>query len=139
MRPAHAVAATPSFANEDGQRLQWQTLPVSEGLEAIGVAGESYHMEDLQSDAFAPGQELSLVREPDNPHSEDGSATAIMDTSERLQAGYIPSEESTRIAKKLDRGEDWRCFSMWEVVKDRERVSLRVLLVGPDASISFPG
>lgn len=118
--------------------LRWQSLPVSEGLEAIPVSGESYHMEDLQSDAFKPGQELSLVREPDNPHSEEGTATAVMDASETLKAGYIPTEESTRIARKLDRGEEWRCFSMWEVIRDGERTSLRVFLVDANASLKLP-
>lgn len=146
-RPVYRVEffeATPSSRGytvvriADDQNLSWRSLPVGDGLESLEVSGESYHMEDLQSDAFEPGQELSLVREPDNPESEDGTATAVMDASESLKAGYIPTNESGRISRKLDRGEEWRCFSMWEVVKDGERKSLRVLLVRSDAKVELP-
>lgn len=123
----------------DDQNLSWRNLPVGDGLESLEVSGESYHMENLRSDAFEPGQELSLVREPDNPESEERTATAIMDASETLKAGYIPTGDSGRISRKLDRGEEWQCFSMWEVVKDGERKSLRVLLVKPDARVELPG
>lgn len=120
--------------NEDGQALAWRTLPRSDGLEAINVAGEDYHIDELQSPAFAPGTPLALVREPDNPHDE--SAVAVYDAEQKLHIGYIPASDSERIARKLDRGEEWRCYSMWEQI-DREgrRTQLRVLLLSGDASV----
>lgn len=120
----------------DGQKLRWQTLPRSEGLEAIGVAGESHHEDDLQSPSLEPGKPLSLVREPDNPYDEN--AVAIYDAAERHQAGYIPGDESVRIAGKLDGGERLQAYSMWEVWKGGKRVSLRILLVGEEASVDLP-
>lgn len=111
----------------DGQRLRWQTLPRSKGMEAVRVAGVSHRADALQKDAFAPGSELKLVREPDNPHDEN--AVAVFDAEERHQVGYVPAEEAPRIARRLDAGEDLRCFSMFEVLDGGERVALRVLLV----------
>lgn len=122
---------------EDDQRLSWQTLPKSEDVRAIGVAGESYHMEDLQAPAFDVGTELALVPEPENPHSD--TAVAIKSTDEARQAGYVPEEKSSVVFKKLMRGEPLRCHSMWEVRNGGERVSLRVLVTEPGASIALPG
>lgn len=122
---------------KDGQRLSWKTLPKSEGIRAHGVAGESYHMEDVQSEAFDPGTEIALVPEPDNPHGT--TSVAIKSADESKHVGYVPTDESSPVFKKLMRGEDLRCHSMWEVRKGGKRVSLRVLVTEPDASVSLPG
>ncbi|MFN3752411.1 MAG: HIRAN domain-containing protein, partial [Thiobacillus sp.] len=51
---------------------------------------------------LAPGQPLTLVREPDNPH--DRRAVRIDWRNEKL--GYVPREHNAEIAARLDAGED---------------------------------
>ena len=122
--------------NADGQALSWRTLPRSHGLESIQVVGEQYHKGALQSAAFTPGRPLRLVREPDNP--SDTNAVAVYDAEGTLHVGYLPKEDTTRIAKKLDAGKDLRCYSMWEEIEDGRRVQLRLLLLGENASVAVP-
>lgn len=117
---------------EDDQRLRWETLPKSDGLEAIKVVGTSYREDALQSPTFAPGKRLALIREPDNPHSESGDATAVYDASAEVQVGYVPSEDAASIAPRLDEGEEIRAYSMWESRKGGRRTGLRMLLVSDD-------
>lgn len=121
---------------EDDQRLAWKTLPKSEGIRAHGVAGESYHMEDVQSEAFDPGTEIALVPEPENPHGT--TSVAIKSADETKHVGYIPTDHSAPVFAKLMNKQNLRGFSMWEVVRGGERVSLRVLIVEPGASIALP-
>lgn len=121
--------------NRDGHVFRWRTPEDSEGLLALGVAGELDHKENLQSADFDPGRRLSLVREPDSHHDEDGHVTAITNADETMKVGHVPVDHAPEVAAKLDAGEELECFSMWEVVQLEERVSLRVLLIGADASI----
>lgn len=120
----------------DGQKLSWRRLPVSEGFESLGVAGESHRLDELQSPTFKPGNRLSLVPEPDNPHDPD--AIAVWDEHQSFQAGYIPSTDAERIGRKLEAGEIEQVVSMWETYAEGRRVSLRMLLLGPEASIALP-
>lgn len=121
--------------NADGRVFRWRTPPGGEGLLTLGVAGELDHKEALQSDAFAPGRRLSLVREPDSPHDPEGHATVIMSGDRALEVGHVPADSAPEVARHLDAGVELECISMWEVIQLEERVSLRVLLVGPDASL----
>lgn len=68
------------------------------------MAGVSHRADALLKDDFAPGSEPNLVREPDNPH--DVNAVAEFDTEERHQVGYVIAEEASRIARRLDAGEE---------------------------------
>lgn len=121
--------------NEDGQALRWQTLPRREGLEAVKVVGLKHHG-NAQDPAFAPGNALRLVREPNNPY--DTNAVAVYDAEGQTQVGYLPREHAERIAKRLDAGEELRCLSMWETLDGRWRVALRALILTPDASLERP-
>lgn len=123
--------------NEDGKVFRWRTPEGSEGLMALGVAGELDHKENLQSPAFDPGRWLSLVREPDSPHDEEGHATVITDAEEAMKVGHVPADRAEEVARTLDGGVELRCLSMWEVIQLEERVSLRVLLIGPDADLDL--
>jgi hypothetical protein len=99
-------------------------------LRVVPVAGASYRLEALQDDAFAPGQALALVPEPDNEH--DPNAVAIWDAERRLQAGYVPAE----VAPDL-RGDE-QALALWEFVEDGRRIGLRVLITPADAWIGRP-
>lgn len=123
--------------NRDGEVFRWRTPEGSEGLIQLGVAGELDHKENLQSPDFDPGRWLSLVREPDSHHDREGHATAITNADETMKVGHVPSDRAEEVARMLDDGAELRCLSVWEVVQIDERVSLRVLLIGPEASIDL--
>jgi hypothetical protein len=95
------------------------------------VAGVSYRLEALQDDAFAPGQRLALVAEPDNEH--DPHAIGVWDEGKRLQVGYVPAE----IARELE-ADDWQAVSIWQFFEGGQRAGLRVLLAPSNAWIGLP-
>jgi hypothetical protein len=100
-------------------------------IRVIKLAGVSYRLDAVQDDAFAPGQRLALVPEPENEH--DPNAIGIWDAARRLQAGYVPAET----AGELD-AEAWQAVSLLEFFEDGRRVGLRVLLAPKDAWIGAP-
>jgi hypothetical protein len=100
-------------------------------IRVIKLAGVSYRLDAVQDDAFAPGQRLALVPEPENEH--DPNAIGIWDAARRLQAGYVPAET----AAGLD-AEAWQAVSLLEFFEDGRRVGLRVLLAPKDAWIGAP-
>ncbi len=100
-------------------------------IRVINVAGVSYRLDALQDDAFAPGNRLALVAEPDNEH--DPNAIGIWDVEQRLQAGYVPAER----ARDLEAA-DWQAVSLLEFFEGEQRIGLRVLLAPQDAWIGLP-
>ena len=62
---------------------------VPDGLLVTHVAGALHRPDALASALAAPGSELSLRPEPDNPH--DPSAVAV-DLSDGTPLGYVPRE-----------------------------------------------
>ena len=100
-------------------------------IRVIKVAGVSYRLDALQNDAFAPGQRLALVPEPDNEH--DPNAIGVWDKDRRLQVGFVPAE----IARELE-VDDWQSVTLWEFFEDGKRGGLRVLLAPRDAWIGLP-
>ncbi len=100
-------------------------------IRVINVAGVSYRADALQDDAFAPGNRLALVPEPDNEH--DPNAIGVWDAEQTLQAGYVPAES----ARELDAA-DWQAVSLLEFFEEGRRVGLRVLLAPQSAWIGLP-
>jgi hypothetical protein len=113
-------AATEEFVPHEDPRIR-----------VIKLAGVSYRPDAVQDDAFAPGQRLALVPEPENEH--DPNAIGIWDAERRMQAGYVPAET----AAGLD-GDAWQAVSLLEFFEDGRRVGLRVLLAPKDAWIGAP-
>jgi hypothetical protein len=100
-------------------------------IRVVKLAGASYRADALQDEAFAPGQRLALVPEPENEH--DPNAVAVYDSARRVQAGYVPAE----IAPELSGDE--QAVSLWEFRgEDGQRIGLRVLLAPADAWIQEP-
>jgi hypothetical protein len=97
----------------------------------IKLAGVSYRLDALQDDAFAPGNRLALVPEPENQH--DPNAIAVWDAEQRMQGGYVPAEA----ARELD-ASDWQAVSLLEFFDGGKRAGLRVLLAPHDAWIGWP-
>jgi HIRAN domain len=100
-------------------------------VRVLKVAGVSYRLEALQDDAFAPGQRLALVAEPDNEH--DPHAIGVWDEERRVQAGYVPAE----VAHELE-ADGWQAVSIREFFEGGQRAGLRVLLAPRDAWIGLP-
>ena len=100
-------------------------------IHVVSVAGVSYRLDALQDEAFAPGNQLALVPEPDNEH--DPHAIGIWDGDRRSQAGYVPAE----IARELD-ASAWQAVSVREFFENGKRLGLRVLLAPRDAWIGRP-
>ena len=117
----------------DGQRLRWQTLPKSHGIESVSIVGVSHRLDALQDLSFVPGRPLALVPEPDNPH--DPNAIAVWNADRTLQAGYLPREYAAKLAKNLGSGPKIGCMAIWETRKGKKRVALRALLVREHARV----
>jgi hypothetical protein len=113
-------AATEELVRGDDRRVR-----------LVKVAGVSYRMDALQDEAFAPGQRLALVPEPENEH--DPHAVAIWDSGRRVQAGYVPAE----LARELDAA-SWQAVSLVEFRDGDRRIGLRVLIAPSDAWIGVP-
>jgi len=111
---------------DDNQRLAWQTLSVGEGLISLDVAGTSFRENVMQNKSFEPGKRLLLITEPKNEY--DPNAIGIWNSDKTQQVGYIPKEHSSRISKKLNKGQRWHALSMWQTVKKGRRVGLRILM-----------
>jgi len=110
-----------------GEAVRWD----DPRLRVVKLAGSSYRLDELQDDAFAPGQRLALVREPENEH--DPNAVAVWDADRRVQAGYVPAEVAPAI-----RGNE-QAVALWEFRgDDGKRIGLRVLLAPADAWIQEP-
>jgi hypothetical protein len=69
------------------------------------IAGYQYHGGSDLEPQMGVGDELELVREPDNPH--DRLAVAIRWRGERI--GYVPRRVNADIARRLDAGEPLVC------------------------------
>jgi hypothetical protein len=109
---------------EDLQRLKWDDLPLD--LLAVNISGETFHARNLQDVGFAPGQQLALRLEPTNPY--DCNAVSVWNLAGTCQAGYIPRTMAERVKANIEGGLAFRCFSMWENLRNGERVSLRILI-----------
>jgi HIRAN domain len=110
-----------------GEPVRWS----DERVLVVPLAGASYRLEALQDGAFAPGSELALVPEPENPH--DPNAVAVWDAGRRLQGGYVPAEVAPRVS------EGAQAIALWEFQDESgRRVGLRVLIVPAGAWIGRP-
>ena len=102
-----------------------------ERLLVVPVAGASYRLDALDDAGFEPGRRLALVPELENEH--DPNAIGIWDEERRLQAGYVPADETGRVPA------DAQAVALWEFREDAgRRVGLRVLIAPPDAWIGLP-
>jgi len=83
------------------------------GLHVVGVAGAgAHHAEALASDAAAPGKQLELRRDPDNPH--DPNAIAVHPAGGGEQLGWVPRELAAELAPELDAGRPWSAIVLRE-------------------------
>jgi hypothetical protein len=89
---AGVLAGAPGAAGAQAVRLLVQSSP---------LAGFRYHEAPAVFPEMRVGDELTLAREPDNPH--DASAVRVEWRGRRL--GYVPRAQNDAIAWAMDRGE----------------------------------
>jgi hypothetical protein len=118
---------------ETGEPLRWQDPRLTGvGAQVIRVAGTSYRSDEVGDPGFEPGNPLTLVREPDNPH--DANAISVWNADRTAQAGYVPAD----VAAELAGFEDLCALSLWEWRgTGGERVGLRAL-VYPEGAVRIP-
>lgn len=80
---------------------------------SLAAVGCSYDNEDgssrqLELAECRPGDQLRLVRQPDNPH--DPLAVAIVTTTSDTCVGYLSRDRACWIAPKIDRGYEVRAI-----------------------------
>ena len=81
----------PACAQSGESRMLVQSSP---------LAGFQYYQGKQLWDEIKVGDELTLVREPGNPH--DGNAVRVEWRGHKL--GYVPRRENRAVAHHLDRG-----------------------------------
>lgn len=116
---------------ETGDPIRYDDDCLAEaGAMVIRAAGVSYRPDNLQADAFRPGQPLSLILEAQNPH--DPNAVAIWDARRDRQVGYVPRQMAAELASRLRKGERLQASCLAEFVRQTgERCGLRVLIAPP--------
>jgi hypothetical protein len=121
---------------EDGQKLEWRTLPKSEGLRAFNLSTKNYP-KTLQDKAFVPGRAVQLRPEPTNEY--DSNAIAVYDGSGKSQVGYLYREDAAALTKAMKK-KRFVGMSMWVGSNEGQRTSLRVLVVEEKALelVKFP-
>jgi hypothetical protein len=82
---------------------EWRGFVLSESRTALlddhvfatWLAGFHYRSDDARHPSFDPGEALSFVPEPDNPH--DPNALAVFNADGTLKAGYVPRMITSRL------------------------------------------
>lgn len=69
-------------------------------VQSSPLAGFQFHEGRALWDDLEVGDELTLVREPDNPH--DARAVRVEWQGHKL--GYVPRRENEAVARQMDRG-----------------------------------
>jgi hypothetical protein len=96
------------------------------GAFVFNVAGTSHRQDALQGPAFAPGEPVKLIPEPDNPY--DRNAVAVWDTHLRKHIGYVPRELAPTIGH-ISRGrEPFGATAFFEFLQGKRRMALSVLV-----------
>ena len=102
------------------------------------IAGVSHRADVAQRPEFDVGARISLVPDPDNPHSRSGKAVQVWDARQTQQVGFVPDDDAPRIFDRLRKGDPVWGFVFAEHRKNGERVGLEILLVPPDSSLKLP-
>ncbi len=87
----HLLASTPLPAQNADARMLVQSSP---------LAGFQYYEGGELWEKMKVGDELTLVREPDNPY--DSNAVRVEWQGHKL--GYVPRRDNASVARHLDRG-----------------------------------
>ena len=70
-------------------------------IQTSSIAGFQYYQGEFFWEQLSVGDELLLIREPDNPYDEN--AVAIY--WEGIKLGYLPRVENIAVARMMDKGQ----------------------------------
>jgi hypothetical protein len=96
------------------------------GAVVFNVAGTSHRQDALQGPAFAPGEPVKLIPEPENPY--DRNAIAVWDTHLRKHIGYVPAELALTIGGIFRGGQPFGATVFFEFLQGKQRMALSVLV-----------
>lgn len=97
---AHGDGMTRGYRVLDGAGNRWNDVDLDgAGVHVLRVVGVSHRREEVQSEAFAPGEPVILMPEPDNP--QDRFALAVRDLGLGAQAGYVPATRSRELVEEM--------------------------------------
>ena len=85
------------------------------------VAGVHHYPDSAVHESFAPGKQLALVTEPDNPH--DAAAIGVWNAERTLRVGHVPAV----IVAKLPPN-DRTALSLSDQLESGKRTTLRILV-----------
>lgn len=96
----------------------------------VAVRGTGHYVDaNLQATTTA-GTVLGLRRDPDNAH--DSNALAVIDPVTGSQLGWVNKLNASRLAKRLDGGEEFRVLSLCGSPKGKVGDPLVILVTRPD-------
>jgi hypothetical protein len=109
------------------QSISYQQLSeLVPGAVVFNVAGISYRQDALQGRAFAPGEPIQLVPEPNNPY--DRNAVAVWDTNRRRHIGYVPKDLAPTVGQMYRGREPFGATTFFEFLQGKRRIALSVLV-----------
>lgn len=120
----HGDGVTRGYRVLDQDDVVWTDADLDEaGIHVLRVVGVRHRASALQDDAFAPGEPVILMPEPDNVI--DVWALGVRDVRGALHVGYVPAVRSRELVEEMR----WRPLHALGLTEHRvrgERVGLRV-------------
>jgi hypothetical protein len=113
-------------ATTDRSISHQQLAELVPGAVVFNVAGTSHRQDALQGRAFALGEPVKLIPEPDNPH--DRNAIAVWDTNRRKHIGYVPADLAPTVGRLYRGKEPFGATVFFEFLQGKRRMALSVLL-----------
>jgi len=86
---------------------------------SVPVRGGQYNNRQAAIKRCVRGEQVQLVREPNNPHSQTGTSILIC-SLDGQELGYVPHEVSVSLAPIMDAGQGLRAEVDWTVRLDKE-------------------
>jgi hypothetical protein len=97
------------------------------GINKIGLCGR--HRQDVIADC-RPGDEIILIRQPDNPHDKEAIVLVRAATAEDI--GFLPAATADEIAPRLDKGSPvtarFECAEPFETDDGKRLLGVRIML-----------
>jgi hypothetical protein len=112
---------------ETDRSISYQELSeLVPGALVFNVAGTSHRQDALQGSAFAPGEPVKLIPEPENPY--DRNAIAVWDTNRRKHIGYVPADLAPTFGHIFGGREPFGATVFFEFLQGKQRIALSVLV-----------
>jgi hypothetical protein len=106
---------------------QTPTAEIRMLVQSSPLAGFSHYEAKANFDAIKVGDELTLIREPDNPHD----VYAVRVEWRGVKLGYLPRSENRAVANEMDRGGkiEARVANLRQHPNPRQRLLIEVFAV----------